>query len=53
MLGYVGREIFPTPTVIESLKGAYGALPWFNIAMEHSQFINDLPIEYGDFPWLC
>jgi hypothetical protein len=25
----------------------------FNIAMEHGPFIVGLPIEHGDFPWLC
>jgi len=25
----------------------------FNIAMEHGPFIDGLPIENGDFPWLC
>jgi len=25
----------------------------FNIAMENGQFIDGLPIENGDFPWLC
>jgi len=25
----------------------------FNIAMENGPFIDGLPIENGDFPWLC
>ena len=25
----------------------------FNIAMENGPFIDGLPIEQGDFPWLC
>jgi len=26
---------------------------FFNIAMENGTFIDGLPIENGDFPWLC
>ena len=26
---------------------------WFNIAMENGPFIDGLPINNGDFPWLC
>ena len=25
----------------------------FNIAMENGPFIDGLPIQNGDFPWLC
>ena len=25
----------------------------FNIAMENGPFIDGLPVENGDFPWLC
>jgi hypothetical protein len=25
----------------------------FNIAMENGPFIDGLPIDNGDFPWLC
>ena len=31
-----------------------GVTLWlFNIAMENGPFIDDLPIQNGDFSWLC
>ena len=39
------------PTSIE--KGSGYTLWLFNIAMENGPFIDGLPIEPGDFQWLC
>jgi hypothetical protein len=38
----------------QSIRGLFSVTLWlFNIAMENGPFIDGLPIEDGDFPWLC
>ena len=39
------------PMVSRKDKNFMFTLWLFNIAMEHSPFINGLPIKNGDFPW--
>jgi len=39
---------------MESSPRKMGFTLWlFNIAMENGPFIDGLPIQNGEFPWLC
>jgi hypothetical protein len=51
MIGHSLQIFFPSGT--GTFAVSVGTLWLFNIAMENGPFIDGLPIENGDFPWLC
>jgi len=51
---HTGRGRYTERTNIAVNRGDLSDTLWlFNIAMDNGPSIDGLPIEHGDFPWLC